>query len=462
MTNSKKKRKDFEDITCVLEDLINLLNEHDLLRKFELRTTLSICTNLYKALKGASETCKSSTSTLFSLHKSISMALEKLVQAHKTYNVEEKDSFYRLFEVLVRVEATVLRGNSSSSSSSTTTMINMYNIELETENSECISLLKENITTVTRWAYDKGSSLKKLHLRGRIKVLMSLWNEETTTCQEILGLLQLIGEDLYGFIENSRRDSNSFRELKYRVLWIEVLYVVVSGKQELQEWDANELERLSTIVWEHISRVGVGITKGNKANSHEEALLKILKDDVTKQLEKISDSIGGNKTVRYYLMMADVQRKMVYLHVYVGLHASEESKSLEDTVKNTAVMLYEFRNSLSSFQKALKLATVPQADFQDYMNTWLSKKSQFRVAFVQLLQHMKLCEVLKVQKYVNIRIYLMLYRLLSSYMEMAEYLNLLDETENLLKIMLVYWISLGGQLGGGKYIHYNYKSNIIL
>ena len=395
INDNKKKRQQIKDLSLVVETLAETIGGLQLLKKFELRTVLSTCTSVYKILRDSIATSKSSFICCSNFRQTLVSTLEYHTESYKTYSLEERDSLHKLFEVLVRIEAIILKVDLNDYKENNSKVINP-----ELENSEFIHSLEVvpgNLQNMT--AYSKDSYGKFL-LKARIKTLAALLSEENIQLREAAGILEAIGKDMESIITHLKQELNQFRSLKYKVLWTEVIYTSIAARQNLLLCKETELESFDDIILKQLKSLKT--SQIDRFAKYEEILLKLLKEDIIKELNDMLAIVSLDKMLQYYLLLSDVHRKIVYLCIYVELQSSIDVPQLEKTSQTTSVILTEFRNSIKAFQSALKIAINPEKGFDNYMSNCLDKKSKFRTAFTQLLQNMKISEILRVQKYNNL------------------------------------------------------------
>ena len=384
--------KDNPEIFSFAGDLAHCLEELHLLPKFEFKSIVNICNNLWKVVSNSNSKSKYYMALTMKLYKLLFFTLEQTAASYKTLSIEDKDSFHRLFEVLVRIESALLSSKINLNS-------HQNSGALETEDENLNYFLDGVLGTQDKMGkneYHKGNLLKKLQFKARLKLLVVLLGEENSKAEEILGLLQAIQQDIKSFINSSQEMYNSLRKLKYKMLWIEVLYCVISSKDSVA-LEAVESKQLEKIIWGCLKLFEHFTSSSNKALKHEGVMLRILKEEIVADLQNSVQCVSFNKQMKYYLTLADAFRKMAYLRLYIGLQ-EENDKKLEISAATTSCAKEDLKHSLQAFQQALRLENLPQRGFAEYMSGWLGKKSEFRAAFNLLLQEMKVSEILKVQK----------------------------------------------------------------
>jgi len=367
------------------EDLILTIHDLSLFEIFDVRLVGGIANSLCKTLKNSSATGSSAAiQCLFKLYKSLFNALQNMVKSPETLNLEQKDNMHKLFEMLSFTEVAIVRVGSF--------IPELASTEMEVEG----TMVTQNPVLKQLASFEWNYTAKKFLLKARIRVLLSLFADESVTGHEICSLFYLIEHELQEIIRNAASYQDNLKVIKYQILWLEVLYILIAKKSEMQGGGRDmETKALDQALWRFAKQFN--FSRNQTHLKQEEMLLKILKDGISKKLEEVTPT-SPKKQFKYHLIHADLSRKMVYLHIYTGLQENEENLKIENLAKRTSVILHDFRSSLGAFYSVLNLEASPNKSFRDYMTTWLGKRSEPRAAITKVLQDMKVSDALKIQK----------------------------------------------------------------
>jgi len=270
--NKANVDEELQENVSLIENVVLAINDLCLFRRFDMRSILNISNNLCKSLKHSISRPNLVIQCLFKLYKAIFDALEGQMEFYKTQSLDEKDNMYKLFEMLVRTEVTMIRVGLFIPELSEILSTGM---ELESVSAPQNQILRQLSSFV--WKVESRRA-KKILMKARIRVLTSLFGEDSVSSEEISNLYYLIENDLHESIEKAQ----DLKAIKSQILWLEVLYIFASNKQEMQNKDM-DMKVFEQALWRLCKQFEFARNlKDVGSLKQEEVLLKILREGISK------------------------------------------------------------------------------------------------------------------------------------------------------------------------------------